>query len=105
VANPLGANSVQRADVGPRASRHASGQNLPTGKPLKEVHPKLLNPLAIGVTLGGQLLDIVAPRPKLRAGYTHEFSLLSPRAVARTGSGPAAVDEFVGLPVASGRSS
>jgi hypothetical protein len=61
----------------------------------------LLNPLAIGVTLGGQLLDIVVPRPKLRAGFTHEFSLLSQRSVARTSSGTA-VEEYVGLPVASG---
>jgi hypothetical protein len=27
-----------------------------------------INPLAIGVTLGGLLLDIVAPRPKPRVG-------------------------------------
>ncbi len=35
------------------------------------------NPLAIGVTLGGLLLDVVAPRPKPRAGLTYESSLLS----------------------------
>jgi hypothetical protein len=35
------------------------------------------NPLAIGVTLGGLLLDVVAPRPKPRAGLTYEPSLLS----------------------------
>jgi hypothetical protein len=62
----------------------------------------LLNPLAIGVTLGGQLLDIVVPRPKLRAGYPHEFSLLSQRAATRTAPRGSAVEEYVGLPVASG---
>jgi hypothetical protein len=28
----------------------------------------LINPLAIGVTIGGLLLDIVVPRPKPRVG-------------------------------------
>jgi hypothetical protein len=65
----------------------------------------LLNPLAIGVTLGGQLLDIVVPRQKLRAGYPHEFSLLSQRAVTRTVGEIVGVEEYVGLPVASGRRS
>ena len=69
---------------------------------VKEVKSQLLNPLAIGVTLGGQLLDIVAPRPKPRYGTAHEFSLLSPRAVSRTASEGVAVQEFVGHPVASG---
>ncbi len=32
------------------------------------------NPLAIGVTLGGLLLDIVAPRPKPRAGSVRVLS-------------------------------
>jgi hypothetical protein len=62
----------------------------------------LLNPLAIGVTLGGQLLDIVVPRQKLRAGYPHEFSLLSQRADARTGSRSIDAEQYVGVPVASG---
>jgi hypothetical protein len=62
----------------------------------------LLNPLAIGVTLGGQFLDIVVPRPKLRAGYPHEFSLLSQRAATRTGPHRTTVEEYVGVPVASG---
>jgi len=44
----------------------------------------LPNPLAIGVTLGGLLLDVLVPRPKPRAGFTREPSLLSPRAVPRT---------------------
>jgi len=34
------------------------------------------NPLAIGVTLGGLLLDVVAPRPKPRAGVV--VPVLSP---------------------------
>jgi len=42
------------------------------------------NPLAIGVTLGGLLLDVVAPRPKPRAGLAYDSSLLSTRAVPRT---------------------
>ena len=42
------------------------------------------NPLAIGVTLGGLLLDVVVPRPKPRAGFALESSLLSTRAVSRT---------------------
>jgi len=62
----------------------------------------LLNPLAIGVNLGGQLLDLVAPRPKLRAGYTHELSLLSQRTVTRTVPGPVEAQGYVGLPVAGG---
>lgn len=44
----------------------------------------MFNPLAIGVTLGGLLLDVVAPRPKPRAGISYESSLLSQRAVSRT---------------------
>jgi hypothetical protein len=44
----------------------------------------MLNPLAIGVTLGGMLLDVVVPRPKPRAGHVHEPCLLSAPAVSRT---------------------
>ena len=33
----------------------------------KEVNP-VLNPLAIGVTVGGLLLDVIVPRPKPRIG-------------------------------------
>ena len=32
----------------------------------------MINPLAIGVTLGGLLLDIVVPRPKPQVGVTRE---------------------------------
>ena len=51
------------------------------GDPANLVSPQggdnqLLNPLAIGVTLGGQLLDIAVPRPKPRYGHAHEY--LSP---------------------------
>ena len=59
------------------------------------------NPLAIGVTLGGLFLDIVVPRPKPRAGFAPESSLLSLRANPRTPY-PATVDEHDGTPVASG---
>jgi len=60
-----------------------------------------LNPIAIGVTLGGLLLDRVAPRPKPRAGLVYE-SLRSSPAVPRTPwRGPGfAGDE--GAPVAHG---
>jgi hypothetical protein len=63
----------------------------------------LPNPLAIGVTLGGLFLDIVVPRPKPRAGFAPESSLLSKRANPRTPL-PATVDEHDGPPVASGSS-
>jgi hypothetical protein len=61
-----------------------------------------LNPLAIGVSLGGQFLDMVVPRPKLRIGNTHEFSLLSQRSDTRTAPATTAMQEFVGLSIASG---
>ena len=64
--------------------------------------PKLLNPLAIGVTVGGQSLELVLSGPKLRAGQSHEFSLLSKRAVTRTVPGIAEVQGYVGAPVAGG---
>ncbi len=61
----------------------------------------MLNPLAVGVTLGGQFLDVIAPRPKPRAGSPVEPSLLSQRTVTRTARG-AAVGEFGGRPVGGG---
>jgi hypothetical protein len=60
------------------------------------------NPLAIGVTIGGLLLDVIAPRPKPRAGFPYEFSLLSARAVPRTPREASIVGEYDGTPVASG---
>jgi hypothetical protein len=62
----------------------------------------LSNPLAIGVTLGGLLLDVIAPRPKPRSGYQRESSLLSAHAVSRTPRGATTVDEYNGAPVAGG---
>ena len=62
----------------------------------------MLNPLAIGVTLGGLLLDLVVPRPKPRAGFAHEFSLLSERSGSRTPRPAMMGDEHDGAPVASG---
>jgi hypothetical protein len=67
----------------------------------KEVNT-LPNPLAIGMTLGGLLLDIVVPRPKPRAGFAPESSLLSRRAVSRTPH-HGRVEEHDGSPIASGR--
>jgi hypothetical protein len=61
----------------------------------------LPNPLAIGVTLGGLLLDVIAPRPKPRAGHAQESSLLSVRAHPRTPQEPVAVVEYDGPPIAS----
>jgi hypothetical protein len=60
------------------------------------------NPLAIGVSFGGQFLDVVVPRPKLRVGLPHEFSLLSQRPDTRTASTATTIPEFVGASVASG---
>lgn len=64
----------------------------------------MLNPLAIGVTVGGQLLDVVVPRPKPRVGVPDESSLLSPRAGSRTLRQPWAYAEHDGPLVASGSS-
>jgi hypothetical protein len=68
------------------------------------VSPKevsLPNPLAIGVTIGGLLLDIVVPRPKPRSGHVRE---VSPRTLSL--SGPRTprqrVEQHEGPPVASG---
>ncbi len=55
------------------------------------------NPLAIGMTLGGLLLDVVAPRPKPRAGYVFAAAT---RADPRTPV--AGVPEYEGVPVVSG---
>jgi len=44
----------------------------------------MYNPLAIGVTLAGLLLDVVVPRPKPRTGYPLETPLLPGRADSRT---------------------
>lgn len=44
----------------------------------------MYNPLAIGVTLGGLLLDVVVPRPKPRVGHPLDPSLHSERPGART---------------------
>jgi hypothetical protein len=62
----------------------------------------LLNPLAVGVTIGGKPLDFALPLPKLRAGHTHEFSLLSKRVVTRTVPGIADAQGCVGASVAGG---
>ena len=58
------------------------------------------NPLAIGVTLGGLLLDVVAPRPKPRYGVVRELSPRAPRAGSRTPW--RGVEQYDGPPVASG---
>jgi hypothetical protein len=63
----------------------------------------LPNPLAIGVTLGGLLLDVVVPRPKPRAGFAREPFLSSPRAVSRTPQHEAAHEEYDNPPVAGVR--
>jgi hypothetical protein len=62
-----------------------------------------MNPLAIGVSLGGLLLDLVAPRPKPRAGLAYE-SLRSSPAVPRTPWSNSGFEEYAGAPVAGGSS-
>jgi hypothetical protein len=71
--------------------------------PPKEVNV-LPNPLAIGVTIGGLLLDIVVPRPKPRFGYVRETS---PRSHSDAGSRTPwhRVEQHEGPPVASGNRS
>lgn len=63
---------------------------------------QLPNPLAIGVTIGGFLLDVVVPRPKPRAGFASEPPLLSPPAVSRTPWLARIIAEQVTTPVAGG---
>jgi hypothetical protein len=62
----------------------------------------MLNPLAIGVTVGGLLLDVVVPRPKPRVGAAAELPLLSPRSGSSTPRQPWAQTEHDSPPVASG---
>ena len=38
-----------------------------------------MNPLAIGVTLGGLLLDVLVPRPKPQVGVVEDPLLFSPQ--------------------------
>ncbi|MGO9905597.1 MAG: hypothetical protein ACLPY3_07750 [Solirubrobacteraceae bacterium] len=59
------------------------------------------NPLAIGVTLGGLLLDVIVPRPKPRTGLLREPLLLSPRTGPRTPRHEAAHEEY-DIPPAAG---
>ena len=58
------------------------------------------NPLAIGVTLGGLLLDVLAPRPKPRAGFVREPSLLPPPASPRTPRRGTTVEQYDSRPIA-----
>lgn len=44
----------------------------------------MYNPLSLGVTFGGLLLDVVVPRPKPRVGLPSETTLLLGRAGSRT---------------------
>jgi hypothetical protein len=44
----------------------------------------MYNPLGLGVTLSGMLLDVLVPRPKPRVGPPPEPSFLSGRAGSRT---------------------
>jgi hypothetical protein len=60
----------------------------------------LPNPLAIGVTLGGLFLDVVAPRPKPRAGVPS--GNLSLGAVSRTPRRRPDPEEQEGTSIASG---
>lgn len=63
----------------------------------------LLNPLATGFSVVAKLLDVVAPRPKLRTGTSQEFSLSSlEHAGMRKRPGARGDRSFVGLSVAGG---
>ena len=104
-----------RLDNRPRAnsSHTAEDRGRPTADPShhvgilelpKEVNSEVPNPLAIGVTLGGLLLDLVAPRPKPQAGKPFESSLLSLRADSRTPR-RAEVGEYERPPIAGGYTS
>jgi hypothetical protein len=70
----------------------------------KEVN-QLPNPLAIGVTIGGLLLDVIAPRPKPLAGPDRESSLLFRAADGRTPRSGWPPMEYEHPPVVSGISS
>jgi hypothetical protein len=89
-------------------SAHASWRMLLATLAIQEISEggeQLPNPVAIGVTLGGLLLDVVFPRPKPRAGPVHEPSLSSPHPVPRTPRYAKAVDEYERRPVVgAGRS-
>jgi hypothetical protein len=63
----------------------------------------LRHPLAIGVTLGGLLLDVIVPRPKPRSGFAREPLLLPTRAVPRTPQHEGAHEHHENPPVASVR--
>jgi hypothetical protein len=67
----------------------------------KEVN-ELQGPLAIGVTLGGLLLDVIAPRPKPRTGPAPEPPLTGRRPDPRTPRSTMTVEEHERLPVVSG---
>jgi hypothetical protein len=62
----------------------------------------MFNPLAIGVTVGGLLLDVLVPRPKPRIGVPDESSLLSPPTGSRTRRRTWTYAEHDGQLVASG---
>jgi hypothetical protein len=66
------------------------------GNPVLKGGEQLPNPLAIGVTIGGLLLELIAPRPKPRAGQP---SVCDRRAVPRTPRRQARVEAHDGLPV------
>jgi hypothetical protein len=95
-----GANLVHGADVRGTVSEHPY-THAPIREAPKEVN-QLPNPLAISVTLGGLLLDVLIPRPKPRAGCAVELSLLSTRADVRTPWETEAAMEYESRLVASG---
>jgi hypothetical protein len=100
VDKPGDANLGHRADGEHGAKEHPS-RHAAIRKAPKEVN-QMPNPLAIGVTLGGLLLDVLVPRPKPRAGCAVEPSLLSTRAVVRTPWETQGDVEYESRPVASG---
>jgi hypothetical protein len=82
----------------------ASGM-LPADDVIQEASKEvtdLPNPLSIGVTLGGLLLDVIVPRPKPRTGLPPEPTLPPRRADLRTPWSATTREEHDGPPVVSG---
>jgi hypothetical protein len=70
LAKAAGRDSGHVAEAVLGAAAHPSASGERSRK--VERRNALINPLAIGVTLGGLLLDIVVPRPKPQVGVPQE---------------------------------
>lgn len=73
--------------------------------PLQGGVNQVLNPLAIGATLGGLLLDVIAPRPKPRLGAPMvDLSSHHHARVEDTAAADGTIEEHDAAPVAGGPS-